>query len=276
MSRPLATVLIPTHAHAACLPFALRSVARQTVQDYELFVVGDGTDDATRAVVEAAVAADRRIRFFDRPKGARHGEAHRHKALRRARGRVVCYLGDDDMWLPDHLERMAELLEVVEFGHSLHTDVTPEGAIRFRPGDLSDPRLVEALRDADPPINCIGMSCAGHRMSAYKALRQGWAPAPEGIWTDLNMWRKFLAAPDLRFGTCRRPTTLHFASPARAGWTDEERTAELARWERRIADGSIGRLIEQALLPELARIGTDAVVHLAAAAPPRGAADTRG
>jgi glycosyltransferase involved in cell wall biosynthesis len=88
---PVATVVLPTHDHATTLPYALESVQRQTVEDLEIVVVGDGVGDDTREVVAARMREDARIRFLDRPKGERHGERHRHEALAGARGRIVCY-----------------------------------------------------------------------------------------------------------------------------------------------------------------------------------------
>ena len=47
-----ATVLTPTHDHGALLGHSLRSALAQTVENIEVFVVGDGVNDDTRAVVE--------------------------------------------------------------------------------------------------------------------------------------------------------------------------------------------------------------------------------
>ena len=83
-----ATILIPTFRHAALVPFSVQSALDQEGATIEVFVVGDGVEDDTRAVLEP-FAADERVRFFDFRKGERHGELHRHEALRRANGRIV-------------------------------------------------------------------------------------------------------------------------------------------------------------------------------------------
>lgn len=62
-----ASVLIPTHDHAATLPFAVKSVQSQGIDEIEILIVGDGVDDTLRAVIQRLCADDARIRFFDLP-----------------------------------------------------------------------------------------------------------------------------------------------------------------------------------------------------------------
>src|SRR5205085_393380 len=128
---------IPTHAHAPLLRHAVESVRAQTVRDWELLIVGDGVEDETRAVVRG-FRDDARIRFFDHPKGPRLGEAYRHPILQReAHGRIVCYLADDDLMLPRHLESMARLLENADFAHPLPLAILPSGAVYVWTVDLT-------------------------------------------------------------------------------------------------------------------------------------------
>src|SRR5256885_893248 len=87
-----ATILIPTFDHGPMIRSPLESALAQTAGNTEIFVVGDGAPDVTRDVVGELAERDPRIRFFDNPKGPRHGEIHRHAALAEARGRIVLYL----------------------------------------------------------------------------------------------------------------------------------------------------------------------------------------
>jgi GalNAc5-diNAcBac-PP-undecaprenol beta-1,3-glucosyltransferase len=81
------------------------------VTDLEVLIVGDGASPATAAAAAALEREDGRVRFFALPKGPRHGEVHRHAVLsRKASGEAVLYLSDDDLWLPDHAERLRALL----------------------------------------------------------------------------------------------------------------------------------------------------------------------
>src|ERR1700736_2265106 len=132
-----ASVLIPTHEHAATIPFAVASVQSQAGGDIEILIVGDGVSDDLRAVIKRLRADDPRIKFFDFQKGPRHGEIHRDAVLRQARGRIVCYQSDDDLWLPNHLEDLEAALEHADFCGAMHTNVSADGKIRgyfFDPG----------------------------------------------------------------------------------------------------------------------------------------------
>ena len=64
-----ASVLIPTHEHAATLPFAIGSVQQQGVDDIEILVVVDGVDDEVRAAVKQLQARDRAFAFSTCPRG---------------------------------------------------------------------------------------------------------------------------------------------------------------------------------------------------------------
>src|SRR5260221_3982408 len=133
-----ATVLMPTHNHVETLRYSVRSVLWQTLSDLELFVVGDGIGDATRAMIVELAAGDGRLRLFDFPKGERKGERHRHEALKVARGRIVAYLGDDDLWMPHHLETLDALLCDVEFANTVHIGMDEAGRVFWLASDLAD------------------------------------------------------------------------------------------------------------------------------------------
>jgi glycosyltransferase involved in cell wall biosynthesis len=231
--RLAATVLIPTHDHGPTLRYSVRSVLNQTVQDLEVLVVGDGVPDVTRRVLDELLREDGRVRFFDNPKGPRHGEMSRHAALADARGQIVCYLSDDDLWLPDHLETVRALLGGADFTHTLPLRVLADGSIGGWIVDLAHPFYRQVHLSGQ---NRIPLSCAGHTLAAYRRLPYGWRTTPAGIPTDLYMWQQFFAYPECRLCSGVWPTAIHFPSPMRQGWTIEARCAELERWAAWFAD----------------------------------------
>jgi len=98
---PRVSVIIATYNWSSVLPYSIGSVLRQTMQDFEILVVGDGCTDDSEAVV--AAIGDPRIRWFNLPANSGHQSAPNNEGLRQARGELIAYLGHDDLWLPHHL-----------------------------------------------------------------------------------------------------------------------------------------------------------------------------
>lgn len=249
-AAPIATVLVPTHDHGPLLTFAVRTALQQSVRDIEIFIVGDGMDDATRAAALELQRGDDRVRVFEHPKGPRHGELHRHAALQYARGRIVCYLCDDDLWFPEHVETLSTLLETADFAHVLPLRIEPDGSARAYLGHLA----VEGVRERMQQLwNFIPLSCAAHTMALYRRLPCGWRTSPPDVWTDLYMFRQILAAPDCRAVSSSRLTALHFASPPRRDWTMEQRIDELTVWSERLADRDRVRVLYEQVIDDAMR-----------------------
>jgi hypothetical protein len=231
-----ATVLVPTHDHGPTLLRSVPSALAQTVQDLEVFVIGDGVPDVTREVMAELIASDERVRFFDKPKGPRHGEIYRHEALKEARSEIVCFLSDDDLWLPGHVEQLRGLLEDADFAHARPLWIDAEGRPRPWLVDLERPFYRELLLGGE---NRVPHPCAGHTLGLYRRLPFGWRTTPDGTPTDLYMWQQILSVPGCRAVSGSRATVLHFPSPLRPGWSIEQRLAELDSWAARLPDPTL-------------------------------------
>jgi Glycosyl transferase family 2 len=226
-ATPLVTAIIPTHDHPSTLDLAVNSILRQTVDAIEVVIIGDGVGDDTRDVVSLLVS-DRRVKFVDTPKSPSRAELVRHGILREARSTYVCYLGDDDLMLTDHVESTIEQLQTVDFTHPLPAFVERDGSLGFHLTDITDPRCVEwHLR---PRRNAISLTGVGHRLDAYLTLPQGWCEPPPGVWSDHYMWQQWFREPQLRFSTGERATVLKFYAQARKDMGGAERRAELMDW----------------------------------------------
>jgi glycosyltransferase involved in cell wall biosynthesis len=223
---PAFTILLPIHRPPVLAPYAVQSVLRQSRQDFELFIVCDGAPQATVEIARRFEAEDRRVRAFVHPKGARHGETYRHAALQQARGRFVCQIADDDLWFPDHLAEVAALMASADFGNTLMLYLHADGTPRLHLADLADPVVQKRL--SGELHNIFGPTAAAYRLETYRGLPQGWSPAPDDIWTDLWMWRKFLALPGVRLQTRFLATSLSFPEGLRRNWTLERRREEIA------------------------------------------------
>jgi GalNAc5-diNAcBac-PP-undecaprenol beta-1,3-glucosyltransferase len=227
-----ATVLIPTHDHGPPLLYSARSALAQTVEEIEVFIIGDGVPDVTREIV-SDLKQDERVRFFDHPKGPRHGEIYRHAALQEARGEIVCYLSDDDLWFPEHIACMRRLLSSADFAHALPLYIDERGEISFHAGDLTVPGYRESLLSG---VNFVALSCGAHTTEMYRSLPHGWRTTPTGIPTDLYMWQQFLSEPGCRATGCTRPTVLNLPCSLRRDQSPAGRLTELGKWSRDLQD----------------------------------------
>jgi glycosyltransferase involved in cell wall biosynthesis len=244
------TVLLPVHRPPAMLPYAIESVLAQSRQDFELVVICDGAPQETVDCARAFAARDARIQVRAHPKGERIGEAYRHEALAQARGKYVCQIADDDLWFPEHLSEMEILLREFEFGNLAEVHVRPEGGLYLQVGDLGNARIRKAMRTQT--FNFFGPSAVGYRLATYRRMPVGWSPAPpEERWSDLYMWRKFLALPELVCGSRVAITGVHFPTSTRRDWPLEQRGEEVRTWAERIQDPAARDRMTQHLLRQL-------------------------
>lgn len=117
MADPFLSVIIPTHNKAPHVGRALSSVINQEFDSMELIIVDDASTDGSGKIVERF--DDRRIRKFQRGEAGLGGYAARNLGIRKARGQWVAFLDADDEWLPGHLRRLFELLEIFPMAEML-------------------------------------------------------------------------------------------------------------------------------------------------------------
>jgi glycosyltransferase involved in cell wall biosynthesis len=249
-----ATILIPTHRHAALLPFALESALGQEGAEIEVLVVGDGVEDSTREVM-AGFAREPRVRFFDLRKAPRLGEAHRHRILLdEAQGRVVAYLSDDDLLTPDFVVDMLGLLEDADFAHPVSTRFRADGSLEYFPWNYGRSEFQELGRKR---IGSIGLTGTAHTVAAYRRLPYGWRTTPDGMPTDHWMWRQFLDLPGFRAVMGTRLTYLTFPELYWGDVPDEARASMLADWLRRSRQPRFAGDLEALLLDAIRRSAED-------------------
>lgn len=99
-SLPLVSVVIATRDRKNHLLEAIQSCFYQTVQNFEIIVVDDGSIDGTGEVI--ADLGDSRIKYvWQEPAGI---SAARNHGTKLAKGFYIAVLDDDDLMLPDRLE----------------------------------------------------------------------------------------------------------------------------------------------------------------------------
>jgi glycosyltransferase involved in cell wall biosynthesis len=106
-AAPLFSVIIPTFNRAKLVRRAIDSVLDQTIDDFELIVVDDGSVDDTREAI--ARLTDPRIRFIALATN-RGPAAARNAGIQAARGELIALLDSDDEYAPEFLERTRTVL----------------------------------------------------------------------------------------------------------------------------------------------------------------------
>jgi glycosyltransferase involved in cell wall biosynthesis len=228
--NPLVTILIPSHNHEKLLELSVHSVLQQSIQSFEVIIIGDGLTPKTRQVAQGLCDSDSRISLEDFPKSTRTGEMYRHSIItERARGTYIAYVGDDDLLLPCHLERMLSELANYDFVHPLPVYINEKGILGVAQGDLAIDFVRKRIVEEDS-YNFIGITGVMHSVEMYKKLPYGWRETPAGIPTDLYMWKQFLSMPECRARSSAYVTSLIFPSPGRKDWSMERRFEEIKEW----------------------------------------------
>lgn len=105
--RPLVTVLLPVHNGRDYLQDAIASVLRQTLTDFELLVIDDGSTDGSVDLIRAY--DDPRIRLVVQEQNRGVADTLNH-GLSLARGEFIARMDADDICRPERLERQVDLL----------------------------------------------------------------------------------------------------------------------------------------------------------------------
>ena len=220
---------------ARYLPEFLSSLRRQSHTDWRLWVHDDGSSDGTVQAVREAADADPRIRIGGTP-AARQGAAGAFAtALQQipADAQTVAFADQDDVWLPDKLERTVAALRAAERTHGAATPILVHTDLRvvdesLRPIHESfwayagfDPEPVSTRRLAASNV------ATGATVLFNRALRERAAPIPPAA--AMHDWWCALSAAALgRVVAVRAPTVLYRQHGANAIGA-RDRTMSLTR-----------------------------------------------
>jgi len=109
MDKPKVSVVIPVYNAQKYITACIDSVLKQTLQDFEIICVDDGSgDDSDSIVREYAKTDDRFVLFSQTNKGV---SAARNIGLANARGEYIYFLDSDDYIEPDTLETACHILD---------------------------------------------------------------------------------------------------------------------------------------------------------------------
>lgn len=99
------SVIVPVYKVEAVLPRCIESILSQTVTDFELILVDDGSPDRSGVICDEYAARDARIRVIHQQNAG--VSAARNAGIRAAQGEYIVFVDGDDFVEPDILKYLS-------------------------------------------------------------------------------------------------------------------------------------------------------------------------
>ncbi len=106
------SIIMPVYNSEKYLEKAIKSVLNQTYTNFELISVDDGSTDDSLSILKKYEEIDSRIKVYHKPNGGI--SSTRNYGLKKATGKYIAFLDNDDEYLPELLEENVLLLEKYE------------------------------------------------------------------------------------------------------------------------------------------------------------------
>jgi glycosyltransferase involved in cell wall biosynthesis len=223
MPSPSVSVVIPTFQRPALVLQAVKSAAGQTFSDLEIIVVIDGGDPATLAALESLPLPQLKVLQLERQVG---GSRARNEGVLVARGEWIAFLDDDDLWLPEKLEKQ---FAVARASSSSDPIVSCKVVARTQGGEVVWPRKLPT----EP-------------LSEYLLSRDSWAQGEGLLQTStLFITRRLLQKVKFEDGLRKHQDWDWLLRAAREPGAKIEFVNEpLAVWNLREAGGGVSRKLD--------------------------------
>ena len=173
------SVLVPSYDHALFVERTLRSIFKQTLPPKKLIVIDDGSKDESVEIIERTLSDCP----FEHEFIARENRglcATLNEGFAKTDGEFFAYLGSDDVWLPEFLEKQIELLNkrpsaALAFAHAFVIDEDDRIIDRtdnwsdFADGDLL-PTLLRGIIFSSPGVVYRRAALKKHRWNENARL----------------------------------------------------------------------------------------------------------
>lgn len=122
-NKPLVSVVIPVYDRTVQLRAAVNSILEQTLQDFEVLIICDGSPPETISVLRSM--EDSRLRIFYLPRQSGSAVRGRNKGILEAKADYVAFLDSDDLALP---QRLVKSLECIGQADAIYSAWLPSGS----------------------------------------------------------------------------------------------------------------------------------------------------
>lgn len=99
---PLISIIIPVYNVEQYLSECLDSVLAQTIENFELILINDGSKDTSGEICDTYAEKDNRIRVFHQANAG--SSTARNIGICKAEGKYICFIDSDDTVTPHYLQ----------------------------------------------------------------------------------------------------------------------------------------------------------------------------
>lgn len=233
---PLVSVVVSAYERPAMLRAALDSLLSQTHTDLEILVQDDSPTESCEAVVNEL--QDGRIRY-ERNRPSLGTMANLRAGYRKATGKYVSTLNDDDLYDPVYLATMVAGLEdhpecslafadhwIIKDDGQVDTVATDHNSAAFGRNLLAAGVISDVVTPAFVHKSIPGM------FAVYRSEWMDWSDFPDDVSSGYDFWLTYLAVRDGRpaFYSPQRLTSyrVHEGSQTHAFTDPEKRLRSLA------------------------------------------------
>jgi glycosyltransferase involved in cell wall biosynthesis len=162
-SFPAVSIIVPAYNAEYYLEQTLESALAQTVRDFEILIVDDGSTDATVRIAQHFEDRDPRIRLL---RQQRQGvSAARNAAMAAAQGTYFALLDSDDLWTPGYLAAQLQVL------HD-HPDIDVVSANAINLGGELDRTVWKTVRPGLHPVSLLTLIRIEDSVSIMSVFRR--------------------------------------------------------------------------------------------------------
>jgi glycosyltransferase involved in cell wall biosynthesis len=113
------SIIIPLYNKERYVENAIKSILKQTITDYEIIIVDDGSTDRSKEIISKYVSD--KISIIDHHKN-RGLSAARNTGIKHATSDYITFLDADDLWHPNFLQTIKNLISSYQEAHIFATN----------------------------------------------------------------------------------------------------------------------------------------------------------
>lgn len=189
------SIIMPVYNAAMSVRRMLYSIKAQTMTDFEVLVIDDGSTDGSGAILDEYAASDCRFKVVHKQNGG--VSAARQTGLELARGEYVIHADSDDWVEPEMLEKLygkakEDDADIVVCDFYSDTDTGQRYVVQ-------EPSSAEGSRVARDLFQQLHGSCWNKlvRRACYRKISARFFPGIDYC-EDLFFWLQVLMQPDVR------------------------------------------------------------------------------